>query len=414
MVGMRVSILIGLVAVTATLTAGPARSVDVVIDWNITALDAIRANRTPPPVASRALAMLHVSIYDAVNGIRRTHEPYAVESAAPASASIPAAASAAAHRVLTALFPAGAIDFDALHGDTLAMIADGPRKDSGIAWGEAVADQILAMRAHDGSDAVVPPPESSAAGFWQPTPPLYAPYLLPQWGFVAPFVMPSHVFRPAGPPDLESAAYLADLEEVRTLGAATGSTRTPEQTEIALFWADGAGTATPPGHWNSIAREVSAGAGNTLEQNARLFALLNVAMADSAICAWDAKYAFAFWRPVTAISAGGDSTWTSLIATPPFPDYVSGHSAFSGAAATVLAFFYGTDSMEFSIGSDVIPGVTRSFVSFSMAATEAAASRLYGGIHFGSANEDGLSAGIAIGEWAVAHSMQPKGNRSRK
>jgi len=108
------------------------------------------------------------------------------------------------------------------------------------------------------------------------------------------------------------------------------------------------------------------------------------------------------------------STWTSLIATPPFPDYVSGHSAFSGAAATVLAFFYGTDSMEFSIGSDVIPGVTRSFVSFSMAATEAAASRLYGGIHFGSANEDGLSAGIAIGEWAVAHSMQPKGNRSRK
>ena len=159
---------------------------------------------------------------------------------------------------------------------------------------------------------------------------------------------------------------------------------------------------------------MAASRGNTLEQNARLFALLNVAMADAAICAWDAKYAFDFWRPVTAIRATVDPAWNSLIVTPPFPDYVSGHSTFSGAASKVLAMFYGTDNVTFSTGSDFLPGVSRTFDTFSVAAAEAAVSRLYGGIHFRSANEDGLRGGIAIGEWTVTHSMQPKGNRSRK
>jgi membrane-associated phospholipid phosphatase len=412
---MKASTLVGLIVATAILGVGSAVSADVVTDWNLAALNAIRANRTPPPVASRALAILHVSIYDAVNGISRTHEPYVVPSATAASASREAAASAAAHTVLVTLFPQYAASFDGLHGVTLAAIPDGPRKRQGIAWGEVVARAILALRAHDGSDAVVAPPGFSGAGFWQPTPPQSAPYLLPQWGFVTPFVMPAgHSFRPPGPPDLESEEYLAELIEVAALGAAVGPARTPEQTEIALFWADGAGTETPPGHWNSIAREVASGVGNTLEQNARLFALLNLAMADGAICAWDAKYTYDFWRPVTAIRASVDLFWSSLIATPPFPDYVSGHSTFSGAAATVLAMFYGTDGIPFSTGSDSLPGVIRSFDTFSAAAAEAAVSRLYGGIHFRSANEDGLAAGIAVGEWTVAHCLQPKGNRSRR
>jgi membrane-associated phospholipid phosphatase len=411
---MKTSPLVRPIVVFATLSLGSVASADVVTDWNIAALNAIRLNRTPPPVASRALAILHVAIYDAVNGIGRTHEPYAIESAVPASASIEAAASAAAHWVLVTLFPLDAGRFDELHAATLDAISDGPQKNRGMAWGEAVADQILALRAHDRSDVIVQPPPFSGAGFWEPTPPLYARYLLPQWGFVTPFVMPANgAFRPPGPPDLESDAYLADLEEVTALGAAVGSMRTPEQTEIALFWADGAGTETPPGHWNSIAREVGTSLGNTIEQNARLFALLNVAMADSAICAWEAKYTYDFWRPVTAIRATSDPAWSSLIVTPPFPDYVSGHSTFSGAASTVLAMFYGTDDVAFSTGSDFLPGMTRSFASFSAAAAEAAVSRLYGGIHFRSANQDGLSAGIAIGEWTVTHSMQPKRNRRK-
>lgn len=397
---------------------------DVVTDWNTAALNAIRSDKTPPPRASRALAILHASIYDAVNGIRRTHEAYFVHSAVPASASKEAAASAAAHRTLVSLFPASAASFDALHAATLAAIRNGPQKAKGIAWGEWVADQILALRANDGANAIVPPPSSSGPGVWVPTPPAFAAYLLPQWAFVTPFAMSSSSqFRPPGPPALTSEKWATDYNEVKTFGPATGSVRTADQSNIALFWADGAGTETPPGHWNTLAQDVGADLGNTMEQNARLFALLNIAMADAAICAWDAKYTNNFWRPVTAIRAGDtdgnddtdpDTTWISFIVTPPFPDYVSGHSTFSGAAATVLALFYDTDDVSFTTGSDFLPGVFRSFTSFSAAAEEAAVSRLYGGIHFRFANDDGRESGVGIGAWSFNNFLQPKGNRSRK
>jgi len=372
----------------------------VVISWNTAALNAIRARRTSPPIASRGLAILHVAIYDATNGIDRTHEPYLAQSTVAASASEEAAASAAAHRVLVALFPANAASFDDLQATILSAVPNGPLKSAGIAWGESVADEILAQRANDGST------------------------LLPQWAFVTPFAMTNSAqFRPPGPPALTSKKYAADYSEVKIMGAAVGSAGSSEQDLIALFWADGAGTETPPGRWNSIARVIAAARGNTLAETARLFALLNIAMADAAICAWDAKYTYNFWRPVTAIRNGdadgnaatiADPTWNSFIVTPPFPDYISGHSTFSGAASTVLARFYGTDNIAFTAGSDFLPGVTRSFTSFSAAAGEAALSRLYGGIHFRSANEDGLVAGIHIGEFTFVHYLQPKGNRSRK
>ena len=402
-------------ALTAFLI-GTVAHADVVTEWNNAALDAIRNGHTPPPIASRSLAILHASIYDAVNGIARTHEPYLVQSAVPASASREAAASTAAHWALISLFPAAASSFDALHAAILAAVPDGPQKTAGIVWGEFVANQILAARANDGWNASVPPPGGSGPGVWVPTPPAFLPYLLPQWGFVMPFAMSSSLqFRPPGPPSLDSQQYAADYNEVKELGAAVGSTRTEEQTQIALFWADGAGTETPPGHWNSIAQTIADARGNTLEENARLFALLNIAMADAAICAWDAKYTFHFWRPVTAIAfAEPELHWMSFIITPPFPDYVSGHSTFSGAAATVLALFYGTEDLAFTIGSDFLPGVYRSFLTCLDAAQEAAVSRLYGGIHFRSANEDGLQAGISIGEWTGSHYLQPKGNHSRR
>src|SRR5436190_2529350 len=360
---------------------------DVVTDWNNAALDAIRTGNTAPPIASRSLAILHASIYDAVNGIARTYEPYLVQSAVQASASREAAASAAAHEALVNLFPARTSSFDALHAAILATIPEGNHKANGIVWGEFVANQILAARADDGWDAVVQPPGGSGPGAWVPTPPAFLPYALPQWGFVVPFAMSSSSqFRPPGPPSLDSQQYAADYEEVKELGAAVGSTRTEEQTEIALFWADGAGTETPSGHWNSIAQTIGAAQDNTLGENARLFALLNIAMADAAICSWDAKYTFHFWRPVTAIAfAEPELNWMSFIVTPPFPDYVSGHSTFSGTAATVLPLFYGTNDLPFTTGSDFLPGVYRSFSTCLDAAEEAAVSRLYGGIHFRSA-----------------------------
>jgi membrane-associated phospholipid phosphatase len=402
-------------ASTALLIASLVQA-DVVTDWNNAALDTIRTGKVPPPIASRSLAILHTSIYDAVNGIARTHKPYLVQSFGSASASREAAASAAAHMVLVNLFPDSTSSFDTLHATIVAAIPNGPQKTAGLMWGEFVAAQILASRAYDGSNVTVLPPSGSGPGVWVPTPPAFAPYLLPQWGFVVPFAMSSSSqFRPPGPPSLDSAEYAADYNEVKELGAAVGSTRTEEQTLIALFWADGAGTETPPGHWNSIAQIIADVRGNTLEQNARLFALLNIATADAAICAWDAKYTFHFWRPVTAINfVEPGLNWTSFITTPPFPDYVSGHSTFSGAAATVLELFYGTQELPFTIGSDFLPGVYRSFATPLDAAAEAAESRLYGGIHFRSANEDGLLAGIAIGKWTGARYVIPIGNRSRK
>jgi hypothetical protein len=390
-------------------------SADVVTDWNNAALDAIRADRTAPPIASRSLAIAHVAIYDAVNGIARTHEPYLVASAVSSSASRVAAASAAAHHALLSLFPSHTATFDTLHDAILAGIPNGPQKTNGVIWGEFVATQIVAARANDGSSAIVQPPGGSGAGVWIPTPPAFLPYLLPQWGFVVPFAMNSpSQFRPPGPPALDSQQYAADYEEVKQLGAAVGSTRTDEQTEIALFWADGAGTETPPGHWNSIAQIIGAARGTTLEENSRLFALLNLALADAAICSWDAKYTYHFWRPVTAIAfAEPQLNWMSFIVTPPFPDYTSGHSTFSAAAATVLPLFFGTEDLPFTIGSDFLPGVYRSFSTCQDAAEEAALSRIYGGIHFRSASEDGLQAGSSIGEWTATHYLLPKGNRSR-
>jgi PAP2 superfamily len=398
----------------ASSIAFPVRA-DVVTDWNNAALDAIRASNTAPPMASRSLAILHVSIYDAVNGIARTNNPYLVQSAVSSSASRKAAASAAAHDTLVNLFPTRASSFDVLHTAILGGIPNGPQKTAGIVWGEFVANQILAARANDGWDAIVQPPGGSGPGVWAPTPPAFLPYLLPQWGFVRPFGMnSSSQFRPPGPPSLDSRQYADDYEEVKELGAAVGSTRTEEQSEIALFWADGGGTETPPGHWNSIAQIISDAHGNTLEENARLFALLNIAMADAAICAWDAKYTFNFWRPVTAIAfAEPQLNWMSFIVTPPFPDYVSGHSTFSAAAATVLPLFYSTECLPFTTGSDFLPGVFRSFATCLDAAEEAGASRIYGGIHFRSASDDGLQAGTSIGEWTVSHYLRPSHGRGR-
>jgi hypothetical protein len=420
---MRPTALVASVILATAVSTAPARA-DVVTDWNSAALRAIRANRTSPPQASRSLAILHVSIYDAVNGIVRSHEPYFVTSSVPVAASVQAAASAAAHAVLVELFPTNVADFDDMQAAIMAPIKDGPQKVRGVEWGEFVARQVLAWRANDNADALVSVSTATGPGHWQPTPPAFAPYLLPQWAWLTPFAIPTSSFmRPAGPPSLDSDRWAADYNEVKSLGAAVGSSRTPDQSEIALFWADVAGTETPPGHWNHIAESLSIAARTTLEDNARLFALLNIAMADAVICAWDAKYAYDFWRPVTAIRNGDsdgnpatepDPAWSSLIVTPPFPDYVSGHSTLSGAASRVLKAFYGTDRVSFTSVSDGLPGVTRRFARFSAAAREAALSRLYAGIHFRSANEDGLAAGIAIGEWVVDHYLRPRTNRSRR
>jgi hypothetical protein len=406
-----------------TLAVWPARA-DVVTDWNNAALQAIRLDRTAPPRASRNLAILHTAIYDAVNGINRQHDTYFYSDNVPAGASTEAAASAAAHKILVALHPARQADFDAAYTAALARLANGPRTDQGLAFGGRVADAILAWRANDGADAVVPYTPGTQPGDWQPTLPGFAAALLPNWPFLTCFAMENGAqFRPPAPPALSTAQWAADYNQTKEIGSRASATRTAEQTDIARFWANGAGTVTPPGHWNVIAQDVSAQHGLSMEQNARLFALLNIAEADAAVISWDCKYAYNFWRPVTAIRNGDtdgndatakDAAWEPFLVTPPFPEYTSGHSTFSGAAAVVLAVFFGADNIPFTTFSEDLPGVSRSFTSFSHAAEESGISRIYGGIHFMSANRAGLDSGAALGEYVMQNYMRPKSNRARR
>ena len=389
---------------------------DVVTDWNETALLAIKSDRTAPPKAARALAMMHVAIYDAVNGISQMHEPYFVNVKAADGALPEAAASVAARLVLLRLFPAQQAAFDATYNKVMRAIPQGEEKRSSIDWGEHVAQTLLAERAKDGAQATVIYASRNPVGVWRPTEPAFAKPALPQWPGVKPFAMTSAAqFRPAMPPALISAAYADDFNKTKELGAKNSATRTAEQTTIAQFWADGPGTVTPPGHWNVIARELAVQRGNSMEENARLFALLNIAEADAGILCWDCKYACNFWRPITAIQNADldenpatekDADWMPLLATPPFPEYTSGHSSFSSAGATVLAAFFGTDRIPFTTASEDVPGVSRTYTSFSEAAAEAGMSRIYGGIHFMSANTQGVESGARLGRFVMENFLK--------
>jgi membrane-associated phospholipid phosphatase len=387
---------------------------DEVTFWNNELLQAVRATNTAPPVASRSMAMMHVAVFDAVNSVSHAYEPYHRAYSATPSALPEAAVAQASRDVLVDLFPSLKSHLDAQLAARLAQFAPGPERDAGVSLGVASAAGILALRADDGSDAVVPYVPGADPGQWRPTPPAQAPSLLPNWPQVTPWTMDSgSQFRAsAGPPGLDSQAYAEALAEVRSVGAvdaeATGN-RSAEQTQIAQFWADGAGTSTPPGHWNLIAQDIVAEQGATLLDSARTFALLNLALADAAIVSWDSKYAYECWRPVTAIREGEidpDPIWTPLLTTPPFPSYTSGHSTFSAAAAAVLGDLFGDDTAFQSTGEG-IGAFERHFDSLSEAAAEAGMSRIYGGIHFQFDNEVGLTTGDALGRHVAHNQLRP-------
>lgn len=405
--------------------AGTAQA-NVVTEWNTAMLNAIKATSANPPAASRAMAMVSTAVFDAVNSVNPQYTHYRVLGAAPVGTSPEAAAITAAHSVLSNLFPSQAANFNALRDSQLALIPDGANKTNGINLGFECALDTNTFRTTDGSTNVVPYTEPATPGVWRPTLPANAAGLLPGWGDVTPFGMNAgNQFQPAGPVLMDSPEYAAQVEQVRILGAIDAEIadrdnnglpdRTPEQTQIARFWAQGGGTSTPPGMWNQIVQQIVDTKGTSLLDTARTLALVNIATADAGIAAWDAKYEYNTWRPITAIreadSDGNPATspeagWTPLLPTPPFPSYVSGHSTFSSAAAAVLAALFGDDT-SFTIGSDGLPMVTRSFDSFSEAAAEAGISRIYGGIHYTDDNLDGLALGRNIGLWAHRNYLRP-------
>ena len=383
--------------------------VNQVIYWNQVQLQAIENDDSTPEFASRGLAMVSAAVYDAVNAINGT-PGYYVSLKAPAGASADGAVAAAAYTVLSYLYPAQVSNFNSLLATHTAGIPGGQSKTDGMSVGQSVANAIIAMRANDGSTNYVSYTPGTAPGDWQPTGPAFMPAENPQWATLKPFAMTSDSqFRPGPTPALTSQEYATDVNQTLDLGAVNSTTRTADETQIAKFWNDGAGTYTPPGHWNAIAEQVAQQQGDSLAQDARLFAELNIAEGDAAIVAWDAKYTYNTWRPIQLAGGAGTavnseiasiSNWEPLINTPPFPEYISGHSTFSGAAAAILTAVFG-DNYSFTSSSFGLPGVTRTFTSFEQAAEEAGMSRIYGGIHFLFSDTAALTAGGELGAYVL-------------
>ena len=337
---------IPIVATSVLVGAGTAHA-DAVTDWNAIMEATVAAPPTNPFFQARWGAIVQLAVFEAVNAVTGDYEPYLGTIAAPPWASPDAAAIAAAHRTLVTLRPGSAPALDAARAQSLAAIPDGPAKDAGIAAGEAAAAAMLLLRANDGWNAVVPYTPGADPGDWQPTPPLFAPALLPGWGQVTPFGLEEgSQFRLPPPPALHTGKYANDYNEVKLLGRIDSPFRPQDRTDVARFYA----ATTPIQTWNPAARQVSAAQGRTLSENARIFALLAMAMADGSIAVFDTKYFYNRWRPVTAIWGGGidgnhktepDPTWLPLIATPPFPSYASAHATLSGAARAVLERAFG-------------------------------------------------------------------------
>jgi membrane-associated phospholipid phosphatase len=354
---------------------------------------------------------MHAAIHDAVNGIERRYQPYTADLSSP-GASVDAAVAAAAHEVLAVLSPSQQQTIEAEYTAALAAIPDGPAKEAGVALGRQSARANLDRRANDGLGAVGEPVyvPTGAPGDYDFTPPFDAPpngpiALLPGWGRVTPFGISLEEHRVPGPDRLDSVQYARDFNLLKSIGQLDSPTRTPEQTDIAHFWFE----FSPIG-WNRIANIAVRQKGLDAWQSARVLALVNFALADGYIAGFAEKYRFRFWRPYTAIRRGGedgnrftdsDPAWLPLFSDatffiPPVPDYPSTHTVLGAAAAEVLSRLVGS-RVPFSTTSTTQPGVTRHFKSFKAAAIENGLSRVYGGIHFLHAVEDGYDQGKGIG-----------------
>lgn len=381
---------------------------DVVTEWNQKAGASVLEAKIYPFAGTRVMAIVHTAMFDAINSIEGRYTPYKFKVSAPAGSSSEAAGVAAAHATLVSLFPEQRAALDAAFAASLAQIPDGPGKTGGIAVGEAMAAKVLAWRASDGADA---------PNTYRPvtTPGTYITTTLPigtQWGNMTPWATESGAqFHPAPPPALSSAEWAADYNEVKQIGGKKSARRTSEQTEIARFW-----IITGPQSFDPIVRQLAAAPGRSLSQNARLFALVEMAVADSYIAVFEAKYSFNFWRPVTAVRNGDvdgneatarDPGWEPLVDTPLHPEYPCAHCINSGAARAVLESEFGTEPNPLTMTSATAPGVVHKWASIAEYAEEVSLARIYGGIHYRNSTVVGKAMGKKIGELVVQNYLKP-------
>lgn len=435
------------VSVAIAIANNPAQA-DILSDWNNNTIQAIRTDgmmasplHPGPTEGARVFAMVEVAVFDAVNSIDRNYAPYHFQMVAPAGTSREAAVASAAYTVLANLYPNQITALNTQLNNSLSIIPNGPGKTAGISLGNQMGADMVSLRTNDGSGPGLPYTPGTGPGDWRPDPlhPTQKAYR-PQWGEVTPFALQNgSQFRPPPPPDLTSAQYTAAFNQVKAIGGDgihTPTIRTADQTAAGMFWAyDTGGLGPPPILYNQIAQTIIGQHGGTMDQNARLYALINMAMMDAGIAAWDSKfahtndpqsgYAHDFWRPIAAIREAGtdgnpntvpDPTWTPLGApnpftgdsfTPPFPAYVSGHATFGAALFQTLTDFYGTDNIPFTFTSDEPGGGTRSFSTLSQAKYENAESRIWLGIHWQFDADYGILTGDSVGNWVFTSQLQP-------
>lgn len=403
-----------MLVVLILFSLGSTANANEVSKWTELLLQAIRVNKTPPPVAARNLAIIQVGMFDAINSIIPKYNPYLIQVHSTHKLVADVAAAKSARDLMVKMFPANSNIWDEQLELTLLKFSDDDLRSLSVALGAYIAEKVWEVRLGDlKNNNPFDAGSFIEIGMWKPTPPKFDSPLLTGWGKIKTFGLESgNQYRQSGPPKFNSSEYARDFQEVSEFGEKIKNKRTDEQTLIAKFWADGAGTATPPGHWNIIALDILKNKKLSLIESSRLMTLLNISLADAGIAAWDMKYTYNCWRPITAIHEAdadenpltlSDASWEPLLVTPPFPDYVSGHSTFSAAAAKVLELYFGSDKITFTSESEGTPGVVRTYNYFSDAAKEAGKSRIYGGIHYEFANRDGLKTGEKIGEYIYSN-----------
>jgi hypothetical protein len=399
--------------ITALVLSPVVARADVVLDWN--AIMQATVSGQPPFPQARFAAITQLAVFEAVNAITGDYKPYLGTITAPAGASAEAAAVAAAHAVLRNYFPGSAASLDAARVASLALIADSPAKSAGIAVGEAAAAAIIAARANDGSGT--PEfylPSSSNTGEWQLTPgcPAAGGTFL-HWRNVTAFgIRSADQFRLDAPPALTSIKYARDYIEVKSVGGSNSAERPQDRADVARFYA----VVPPVQVWNPVARQIAAAQGKSLPENARAFALLNMAMSDAAVATFDTKYYYNFWRPETAIHMGDtdsnprtdpDPSFAPFITTPCFPSYASAHAAAGGAAREALERIYGRRPHTLTLSTPAVPGVTLNYRKLKEITDDIDDARVYGGIHFRFDQEAGADQGRRVGEYVYKHSLVP-------
>lgn len=395
--------------------AASSSAVNPVIEWNRTLLTIVRTPGAQPATVhpTRSFALMHAAIFDAVNSIDQTHTSLLVNLAgASRHASHDAAVDSAAHEVLVNLYPKFQTTLDAQLQQLLAQIPDSEDKADGIEIGQKVADQILALRSQDGSNATPPPfVPVNVPGTYQLTPPNFKPAQFTHWSKVTPFVIEAaNQFRPGPPPALTSDRYEDAFNEIKSVGVLNSTTATADQKQIGIFW-----NGAIQNYWNEIAQTLALDHHLTTAQNARLFALLDATLADTVIAFYDAKYTFKFWRPVTAMRNASTATNPQTIPDPnwlpqstntaPDPSYPGAHASISNAAATVLITFFDNDRFGQVVTSETLPGVVRSFRTISDIAEEATLSRVLAGQHFRFDEDAGTRLGNRLGDFVFDHAL---------